>query len=72
MQGGICIHERKGNVMSNVDKLEEIDLVIHADSKGGHLLLFTKNVKEHSDSDKINENWIANDKTPGNQLIFPS
>ena len=37
-----------------------------------HLLLFTKNVKEHSDSDKINENWIANDKTPDNHLIFPS
>ena len=33
-----------------------------------HLLLFTKNVKEHNDSDKINENQIANDKTPDNQL----
>ena len=59
-------------VMPNVDKLEEIDHVIHKESKGGHQLIFTKNVEEQNDSDKINENQIANDKTPDNQLIFPS
>ena len=53
-----------------VDKFVKIDQVVHSGSKGGHQLIFSTKIEDQNNGDKLNENFITNDKGTNKQSFL--